>query len=649
MPTPSHRLTNKAKSKTKFKGYTYTDSGAVEPSKKRQRTKSQSGLGEGHDGVDEWVDEVADTLLPTSPRLPQPAFTNQQADKACGKALQSLGICYDIGCKLAVSPRMMVSLQAHFSVTVNFVVSIFHVYGHDFDCQVKYNPRRCPGFGWTDGESLERLWSSLRDLISLARPTSKVNRRQLLALRLSKISHSHLAGIIALLNERLRRMEGRLAVELLDFTLDANSFSVSVEAAQSSAPQYSEAQSRSKCPSQSEPTAALSGIPQTPSLEIDLPAQLQPLVSRLDFFIKSRRQVAFDRKAVHARYKQRLDKLVKDFALTRARFAPSASAGIVTSPSDSFDPAVEVAQMISREKIACQSLSEAALALHTPLTQWHGITDQMARRDQLPSTHLLTRHSTSKSTSSSKSKTQLANYNKAADDFNTVLSDNVAVKAKVMSVLQASSDDPHFPPSSSTASPLASLQHHHPPLPARCVSLSDLFKRETLDMLAPLIDPADLAFQPWAMDPTLAAAMDQLERIYRLYEEIERLNVEVHNAIRWISGTVQDALQLQGQHRPRDHHVLIDRRLRMSLALGLHWLAGVRELSPHSLLLHAVIEPVQSWFKDKPSIAPSFPCSQVATDAADGTDDNDKDDEEEEDRGSSVDDVHDVRHDFEDE
>ncbi|KAK0521751.1 hypothetical protein OC834_006543, partial [Tilletia horrida] len=65
MPTPSHRLTNKVKSKTKIKGYTHTDSGAFEPSKKRQRTRSKSGLGEGHDGADEWVDEVADTSTPT--------------------------------------------------------------------------------------------------------------------------------------------------------------------------------------------------------------------------------------------------------------------------------------------------------------------------------------------------------------------------------------------------------------------------------------------------------------------------------------------------------------------------------------------------------------------------------------------------------
>ncbi|KAL9937479.1 hypothetical protein V8E36_003888 [Tilletia maclaganii] len=70
--------------------------------------------------------------------------------------LLSLGVCYDIGCKLAASPRMKQCIKA-LGVQVEFAVSLFHVYGHGLDCQLKFSPRRVPGFAMTDGESLERL------------------------------------------------------------------------------------------------------------------------------------------------------------------------------------------------------------------------------------------------------------------------------------------------------------------------------------------------------------------------------------------------------------------------------------------------------------------------------------------------------------
>ncbi|KAL9938622.1 hypothetical protein V8E36_002341, partial [Tilletia maclaganii] len=92
-------------------------------------------------------------------------------------------------------------------------VSIFHVYGHDSDCQVKYSPRRCPGFGWTDGESLERLWSNLRDLVSLTHPMSQVNRRQTLSVRLEKIARENRENLMATLRKRLSTTLGLLDTE----------------------------------------------------------------------------------------------------------------------------------------------------------------------------------------------------------------------------------------------------------------------------------------------------------------------------------------------------------------------------------------------------------------------------------------------------
>lgn len=44
-----------------------------------------------------------------------------------------------------------------------------HAYGHQWACQLVYNPRLCEGLGLTDGEGVERLWSRLRRLIGIER------------------------------------------------------------------------------------------------------------------------------------------------------------------------------------------------------------------------------------------------------------------------------------------------------------------------------------------------------------------------------------------------------------------------------------------------------------------------------------------------
>lgn len=44
-----------------------------------------------------------------------------------------------------------------------------HAYGHQWSCQLVYNPRLREGFGLTDGEGVERLWSRMRKLIGVCR------------------------------------------------------------------------------------------------------------------------------------------------------------------------------------------------------------------------------------------------------------------------------------------------------------------------------------------------------------------------------------------------------------------------------------------------------------------------------------------------
>ncbi|KAI9329110.1 hypothetical protein BD770DRAFT_292283, partial [Pilaira anomala] len=48
-------------------------------------------------------------------------------------------------------------------------VPVFHAYTHVQHCQVIRNPRYREGFGLTDGEGLERLWSYLNKFVKITR------------------------------------------------------------------------------------------------------------------------------------------------------------------------------------------------------------------------------------------------------------------------------------------------------------------------------------------------------------------------------------------------------------------------------------------------------------------------------------------------
>jgi len=55
------------------------------------------------------------------------------------------------------------------SSRIEWAVSVFHAFGHQWPCQCIYSPRKKAGFGLTDGEGCERVWSQLRKLISVSR------------------------------------------------------------------------------------------------------------------------------------------------------------------------------------------------------------------------------------------------------------------------------------------------------------------------------------------------------------------------------------------------------------------------------------------------------------------------------------------------
>lgn len=76
----------------------------------------------------------------------------------------TVGILYDIGCQLHRSCEKWGLLKDQLP-RVSFAISVFHAFGHQWPCQIVYHPRKCEGFGLTDGEGCERFWSSLKVLI----------------------------------------------------------------------------------------------------------------------------------------------------------------------------------------------------------------------------------------------------------------------------------------------------------------------------------------------------------------------------------------------------------------------------------------------------------------------------------------------------
>ncbi|KAG1900861.1 uncharacterized protein F5891DRAFT_1128391 [Suillus fuscotomentosus] len=87
----------------------------------------------------------------------------------------TVGLLYDIGCQLERSCRKWNLLDDNTLSRISFAVAVFHAYGHQWPCQIIYHPRKREGFGLSDGEGCEQLWSSLKQLI----PSLRISGRWL--------------------------------------------------------------------------------------------------------------------------------------------------------------------------------------------------------------------------------------------------------------------------------------------------------------------------------------------------------------------------------------------------------------------------------------------------------------------------------------
>ncbi|KAF7290656.1 hypothetical protein MIND_01305900 [Mycena indigotica] len=76
---------------------------------------------------------------------------------------------YDVGCIVDRTLTLYNILDPGVRERVAFVLNAMHAYGHEWSCQLKYNPRMVVGMGLTDNECIERLWSRIRKLIPITR------------------------------------------------------------------------------------------------------------------------------------------------------------------------------------------------------------------------------------------------------------------------------------------------------------------------------------------------------------------------------------------------------------------------------------------------------------------------------------------------
>ncbi|KAL9938329.1 hypothetical protein V8E36_002952 [Tilletia maclaganii] len=114
-------------------------------------------------------------------------------------SLKHIGVLYDIGCRFSGKDSVTRIVKPR----VSWAVSVFHVFGHSISCQILYSPRRTEGFGWSDGEGMERIWSALSNLIVLARSMSHGERRHVVERRLNHIGSQARLGLIITLKARL--------------------------------------------------------------------------------------------------------------------------------------------------------------------------------------------------------------------------------------------------------------------------------------------------------------------------------------------------------------------------------------------------------------------------------------------------------------
>ncbi|KAI7938829.1 hypothetical protein MJO28_014408 [Puccinia striiformis f. sp. tritici] len=104
---------------------------------------------------------------------------------------RQVGILYDIGCTMGkyIDRRQLIP---KYRSQITFGTSVFHAYAHNWLCQLEFHPRFNKGWGLSDGEGLERMWSYLSPLVS---PLRYATRNHRLAAISHRLKHHNEKGI----------------------------------------------------------------------------------------------------------------------------------------------------------------------------------------------------------------------------------------------------------------------------------------------------------------------------------------------------------------------------------------------------------------------------------------------------------------------
>jgi hypothetical protein len=120
-----------------------------------------------------------------------------------------VGILYDIGCQL-VRSCLKYGFLSSFLERIVFGISVFHAYGHQWPCQIIYHPRKCEGFGLSDGEGCERVWSSIQSLIPSCRVSTHFNRIYAIDTQIKALDQKSLLGLGGWMRRKWIAMDAKM-------------------------------------------------------------------------------------------------------------------------------------------------------------------------------------------------------------------------------------------------------------------------------------------------------------------------------------------------------------------------------------------------------------------------------------------------------
>jgi hypothetical protein len=123
--------------------------------------------------------------------------------KAFGGDASKIRFMYDINCTF--KPWLERNYKELTCET--YAIPVFHAYGHNFQCQLRFNPRNIEGFGLTDGEGCERLWSYLSPLCNQLKESRKSVFIDTLELHLSHFSTTKNLDLGASISRNLKKMK----------------------------------------------------------------------------------------------------------------------------------------------------------------------------------------------------------------------------------------------------------------------------------------------------------------------------------------------------------------------------------------------------------------------------------------------------------